>query len=134
MRVAFAFTGPLDHKIPMWAADDISFEIVDDMTDDPVLTLTVSTPAGQLTFMGEPVIEGRVMMARAVHVQGGTPNSVGVGSLLVLARVLMERMELDEFIVEGALRTTGANPGRRPRALRFSRRVCSSPAAEPRDS
>ena len=115
----------------MWVADDISFEIVDDMTDDPVLTLRVLTPAGQLTFMGEPVIEGRVMVAKAVHVQDGTPNSVGAGSLLVLARVLMERMELDEFVVEGALRTTGANPGRRPRAFRFSRRVRSAPAAEP---
>ena len=118
----------------MWDSDDISFEIVDDMTDDPVLTLMVFTPAGQLTFMGEPVIKGRVMIARGVHVQDGIPNSVGAGSLLVLARVLMERMEVDEFIVEGALRTTGANPGHRPRVFRFSRHVCSAPAAEPRGS
>jgi len=38
----------------MWRAEDISFDFVDDLTSDPVMTVLVSTPAGTLRFMAEP--------------------------------------------------------------------------------
>jgi hypothetical protein len=107
----------------MWAVGDIAFAIVDDMTDDPVVTISVATPAGLLQFAAEPVVVEGVLVLQRTHGQGLTANSVGAGNLMVIAQALMGGMEFDGLVVEGALRTTGANPGHRPRVLRFTRRV-----------
>ena len=107
----------------MWSAEDISFEIVSDMSDDPVVTLLVHTPAGRLRFIGEPVERDGILIARSTHVQDATANAIGSANLMVIAQALMEGMDYDGLIVEGALRTTGANPGRRPRPLRFTRLI-----------
>ena len=40
--------------VKMWAVADIRFKMVDDMTDDPVVTVSVTTPTGWLTFAFEP--------------------------------------------------------------------------------
>ena len=61
--------------------------------------------------------------------QGASPNAIGVANLYVLAQALMGKFDYDEIIVEGAVRTTGAHPGRRSRARRFFRRVRPSAAA-----
>ncbi len=110
------------HK-SLWDVADISFEIVDDMSDDPVVTLRIATPVGSLTFMAEPVMQGTTLHLTRTHAQAAAPNTIGAGNLLVIAQAVMEGMDLDGLVVEGALRTTGANPGHRPRALRFTRRV-----------
>jgi len=110
-----------------WTVEDLWFEIINDMTDDPVVTLSVTTPVGVLMFVAEPVVSGTTLILRRTHVQDGQANAVGVGNLRVLAQALMERIGFDGLVVEGALRTTGANPGRRPGILRFTR--CVRPAA-----
>ena len=112
----------------MWATEDVSFEMVDDMTDDPVITLLVTTPAGRLSFVAEAIMLGTVLRLRGVHVQDGGRNAIGAANLMVIAQAMLEGMDLDGLEVEGALRTTGANPGRRPGVIRFSRRVRASPA------
>ena len=120
----------------MWSTADVSFEIVDNMTDDPVATLVVNTPAGRLTFMAELVQRGATLVVRGTHVQDVHPNAVGAANLMVIAHALMERMGFDGPEIEGAVRTTGANPGHRPRAFRFTRRVRPAPAfgrAGPKD-
>jgi hypothetical protein len=105
-----------------WSPDAISFDIIADVTSHPVVTVAVTTPIGRLVFMGEPVIAGGRMVVRAVHVQGAAPRSVGWPRLRMIAAAVLEGMGLDELVVEGAVRTTGACPGRRPRPLRFTRR------------
>lgn len=107
----------------MWAVEDVSFELVDEMTDDPIVTLLVLTPAGRLTVTAEPIVQGTSLRLQGTHVQDTRANTIGAGNLLVIAQALMERMGFDGLIVEGAIRTTGANPGHRPRILRFARRV-----------
>lgn len=119
------------HYSGMWAVGDISFELVDDMTDDPVVTLLVATPVGRLMFVAEPVERGGTLVLRGTHVQDARPNAVGTANLMVIAQALMERMGFDGLEVEGAIRTTGANPGRRPRVFRFARRVRPPPAPGP---
>lgn len=121
-------TGPMAHHICMWAIADISFEMVNDMTDDPVVTLLVSTPKGELVFTAEPVMRGNILVLQGTHAQGAHPGAIGTANLMVIAQAVMEGMNLDGLVVEGALRTTGANPGRRPREFRFPRRVRSAPA------
>lgn len=98
------------------------------MTDDPVITLIVDTPAGRMPFVAELVVTGQTLLLKGVHVQDLQPNVVGPANLRVIARALMERMEFDEIVVEGAVRTTGANPGRRPSVLRFTRTLRPAPA------
>ena len=106
----------------VWSIPEISFEMVDSMTDDPVVTVVVTTPAGQLTFMAELVGRGTTLVARSAYVQDARPNAVGAANLMVIAQALMEGMGFDGLEVEGAVRTTGANPGHRPSAFRFTRR------------
>ncbi len=107
----------------MWSIGDISFEIADEITEWPILTIAMLTPAGELLFTGEPEIRGRVLVVHGAHVQGSFANRIGAANLLVLAQALMERMGYDELVVEGAVRTSGANPEHTPRIMRFSRRV-----------
>jgi hypothetical protein len=108
----------------MWATGDISFELIADLTDDPVVTLAVGTPDGVLMFAAEPWALGTTLVLRGTHVQfAGPATAIGAANLMVIAQVVMERMGFDGLVVEGALRTTGANPGRRPRVLRFTRRL-----------
>jgi hypothetical protein len=109
--------------IRRWTAEDVSFDIVYDMTDHPVVTVRVLTPIGPLRFMAEPVMRGRTMLLKGLHVQDLSPNAVGVANLTLIAHVVMERMDLDGPVFEGAVRSTGANPGHRPRGIRFTRRV-----------
>jgi hypothetical protein len=110
----------------LWTIADISFGFVDDMTDDPVVTLRVMTPVGSLTFMAEPVMIGTTMVLKGLHARDSTPNAVGPGNLMVIAQAVMEGMELDGLVVKGALRSTGANPCHRPRDIRFTRRIRSA--------
>jgi hypothetical protein len=116
------------HHKSLWDVADISFEIVDDMSDDPVVTLRIATPVGPLTVMAEPAMQGATLHLTRAHVQARGANTIGAWNLLVIARAVIEGMDLDGLVVEGALRTTGANPGHRPRALRFTRRVRPAPA------
>jgi hypothetical protein len=115
----------------MWSIEDIAFEIIDDLTSDPVVRVVVSTPDGTLKFMAEPEQQGSTLILHTTHVQDARANAMGHGNLMVLAQALMERMGFDGLVVEGAIRATGANPGRRPRPLRFTRRVRPAPAPGP---
>jgi hypothetical protein len=109
----------------------ITFEIIDDLSDDGLVTLRIGTSTGVLIIMGEPSTQGRVMIARGVHMhgEGVGPNGLGFGTLRTIADAFLRELDLDEIVVEGAVRTTGANPGTRPRPVRFARRPI--PASRP---
>ena len=113
---------------PVWNPADLSFDMVDDLTSDPVITIRMETPIRRLSLTAEPKMDGATLILRGLHVQGASANKIGAANLMVLARTVMERMDIDRLVVEGALRTTGANPGHRPSILRFSRRLCPAPA------
>jgi hypothetical protein len=106
----------------LWSIKDISFDFVEDMTDDPVVTVRILTPVGPLTFMAVPIMLGATMVLQGLHAQDQAPNAVGPGNLMVIAHAVMEGMGLDGLVIKGALRSTGANPGHRPRDIRFARR------------
>ncbi len=125
------YTVSLAQCIAMWEVSDISFELVADLTDDPVVTLFVNTPGGRFAVLGEAFEQGSLLVVRAAHIQGGGPNTVGAGKLMVVAQALMERMDYDGLEIEGAVRTSGANPGRRPGSVRFARRAGAAPARLP---
>ena len=67
--------------------------------------------------------DGRRLVLKGVHIHSeGGPRSIGIANLRVLADFILAKVNCDETIVEGASRTTGANPGHLPRPLRFTRR------------
>ena len=102
--------------------DDIQFDLVADITDHPVVAVRVMTPLGEMMIMAELSEVGSTLKMVGTHMHSNAkPNTFGHRVLMQVADVAMERMGYDEIVVEGAARTTGANPGRRPRPLRFTR-------------
>lgn len=112
----------------MWSEAEIKLDLLDDLTAGEIATLLIRTPAGAIMVMGVPSPQGMSLTVEGVHAQGlgiGA-NSVGASGLRTIADAVMTELGYDELVVQGALRTSGANPGRRPRVLRFARRGGSS--------
>jgi hypothetical protein len=115
----------------MWARADIEFDDIDyDATDHPVVTIRLATPVGPVELMAEVAAVAGSLRLRRLHIQSNVaPNAIGRANWRLVATMVMERMEYDEIIVEGAVRTTGASPGRRPHPIRFTRRVRAAPGS-----
>ena len=103
----------------------VEFELIAEATEHPVATLRAKLGRGAVALRGEPVGDGSTLVVRGAHVQGEGfgPIDLGPAKLRALAAALMEMLDVDELVVEGEVRTTGAGPGRRPRRLRFTRRL-----------
>lgn len=107
-----------------WSLDDITFELLDDMSSDPTVTIVIGTPQGQVFVMGDYKRDGGVITLSKVHIngeEGMSANVLGMSNLRVLARAALLKVDCHELCIEGATRTSGAGPGRTPRPLRFRR-------------
>jgi len=111
----------------MWSASDITILLHDEMTDDPVVTAEIVTPDGVIWVMAEVQIASRAMTLTNLHTHGDDVGGgeFGARNLMRLIQAVMEAIDVDETVVVGAVRTSGANPGRRPRPLRFTRKVAA---------
>jgi hypothetical protein len=109
----------------VWRTQEIGFALEDDTTDHPIATVSIDTPAGRLFALAELVTMGRSLKLSGLHVHGerAGANHVGAANLLVVIQAFMEIMDVDELVVAGGVRTTGANSGQAPRLLRFTRRA-----------
>lgn len=109
-----------------WSVVDLHVALVGDRSAGPVATLAIETPAGTLFVMGEPRMEGRILHTGAIHVHGVGigPNDIGPAALRCLVDAVLTELDCDGLVVEGAVRTTGANPGSRTRPIRLARRTC----------
>ncbi len=108
---------------------DIRIDV--DATDDPIVTVDIVTTIGVLSTMGVVMLNERSLTIEGTHVAGLTPGRLGAAGLRRLMQKVMESLDVDEIIVAGAVRTTGARPGHRPRPLRFSRKA--APVALPNE-
>lgn len=106
----------------MWQAGEIGFDLDESATAHPTVTVVCRTPAGEVRVMADIVRTGRVLVVSAAHIQGLDANRLGVGGLIALARAFVEAMDVDELVVQGAVRSTGRGAGRRPRPFRYRRR------------
>ena len=75
-----------------WTADHLSFEIVTDETDDPVVTIAIATPVGVLKVMAEVEERGTVLHLNGTHVQADAVNMIGISNLRLIAQVVLERL------------------------------------------
>ena len=77
--------------------------------------------AAEIEAMFYAHLTGRVAMFSRLDIQGAGPNTPGWTALRELAQSVMELLDVDELRIEGAARTSGAGPGRRPAPLVFRR-------------
>jgi hypothetical protein len=110
----------------MWRRSEIGFVLDAKLSEGPVATMRITTPAGDLLVMGEPEqdISGAVLRVKGVHTNGrsGTPlaaNSIGLTNLQVIGQAFLTEFGYEQLILEGAVRTSGKRRGARPRAVRF---------------
>lgn len=94
---------------------------LDHLSEHPVWVITAHMQAGALRLLGLIELKGRTLHVRDVHVEGLTPGALGRAGLNALGYALMEVADVDELVIQGAVRTTGARPGRRPAAFRLIR-------------
>ncbi len=123
------------YKPPVrWNAEDVLIVLVDEVSEGKIVTLEVIAPGASLLIMGEIMEDSRRLVVTGAHIssKGVNPNEVGIANLKRVAQVIMEMGGYDEIIVEGAIRTTGAHPGHKPRAIRLARNRGPAPERGPR--
>jgi len=108
----------------LWDPAALTFDMLDDLSSDPTVTIIVGTPVGRIYVMADFKKVGSKIILRRAHINGEPgvgPNVVGLQNLRAIAREALLRMGCHELEIEGATRTSGAGPGRTPPPLRFRR-------------
>ena len=100
-------------------------EIIREQSDENIVVARLASTVGTILIMAEVELTGRSLILSGVHIQGDDvkANEVGVAGLRRMIEEAMEELGVDEIVIIGAVRTTGAHPGRAPRPLRFTRKV-----------
>ena len=94
---------------------------LDHLSEHPVWVITARMQAGTLRLLGLIELKDRTLHVGDVHVEGLTPGALGRAGLNALGYALMEVADVDELVIQGVVRTTGARPGRRPGTFRLLR-------------
>src|ERR1700722_1248055 len=86
-----------------------------------VVHTRLTNGATEIQAMFYARLAGRAAVFGRFDIQGAGPNTLGLVALRELAQAVMELLDVDELRIEGAIRTSGAGPGRRPSPLVFRR-------------
>ncbi len=100
--------------------NDIEIIIDEDESEDPSLIVKIKTPDGDLDLLGEVEMYDNHIIARRVHIQGGGKGTMGWSKVREIGRLTAEKLDVEYIEIHGAVRSTGANPGRQPRKIRLS--------------
>lgn len=73
--------------------------------------------ATTITVIAEMRRTGETLLLNRVHIDGSGPGSSSLGELREMARELGRQQGAQKVIIRGAVRTTGAAPGRLPRPI-----------------
>jgi hypothetical protein len=90
-----------------------------------VVFARIETSVGTIEILAEIALDGRHLKLGGLHVSGINvdANDLGIRGIRRIVREVMEDLNVDQITIEGAVRSTGAGPGRTPRRLRFTRKV-----------
>jgi RHS repeat-associated protein len=86
-------------------------------TEGGLVEMVGTGPRGEIRVLTEMVKEGDALVLRGMHMQGPGAGTVGLRELREFARQLGKEQGVNRVIIEGATRTTGANPGHVPRKV-----------------
>jgi hypothetical protein len=100
----------------MWTEADIvaEYEI-----DGPVVLLTMTTPVGLVTILGEMTVINDVLHIVRAHIGGLRRGALGRGGLNAVGRKLLEMADVEKIVIQGSARTTGRRKGKVPREICF---------------
>jgi hypothetical protein len=100
-------------------------DIIADDREGAIATARIATSVGTIMAMAEVMLEERRLILRGLHVHGEDVgvNELGAAGLRRIVAQVMEDLDVDEIVIEGVVRVSGAGPGRTPRRLRFARKV-----------
>lgn len=85
--------------------------------DEDVIEVLIRTPYGDVTVVTGFGMEGDALVLRELHIEGPGAGTLSPARLRSYARELGRQEGVRRVIVQGAKRTTGANPGHRPRVI-----------------
>ncbi|WP_124981871.1 hypothetical protein [Nonlabens xiamenensis] len=87
------------------------FDIVDEDDDTGVFSTEVGGET--LMFGGDFEMQDGVLTINNFDIEGSESNKVGLTALRNLANLIGNAMNVNQVIINGATRTTGANPGKK---------------------
>ncbi|MDR7038988.1 hypothetical protein J2X36_003760 [Methylobacterium sp. BE186] len=101
----------------------IAIEVVRDESDESIVVALIRLPRGTLKVMAEIGFSGGELRLDGLHVHGIElgANDLGFHGLRRILREVLDELGIESAVVSGAVRTTGAGPGRLPRPLRVTR-------------
>lgn len=96
--------------------------------NDDLVMIDVRIGNAVACILAHLVLEGSTLTLRGTHVDGPGANLLGPATLKAVVRRMMEIADVETVVIEGAIRTTGAGPGRIPYPIRFRRSARRRPA------
>jgi hypothetical protein len=103
----------------MWAEADIvaAYEI-----DGPVVSITLITPVGEVSILGEMAIVDNDLHIIKADVAGLYQGALGRSDLNAVGRKLLEMANVEKIVIQGSPRTTGRRKGTIPSNICFPHR------------
>ena len=87
--------------------------------DGPVVSITLRTPVGVVSILGEMrIVDDELHIIRA-HVGGLSQGALGRRGLNAIGRKLLEMVNVKKIVIQGSARTTGRRKGAVPRKICF---------------
>lgn len=112
----------------MTYSKDIEITLLNDESDNDLVTIRVVGDGLDVKIMGKVVWMDTVLFVDGVHVNGNEAivdsdraNSLGIATLRRIVNQIIKIGGFDAVFIQGSNRTTGANRKRRPGPLRFTR-------------
>jgi hypothetical protein len=87
--------------------------------NDNLVGFVLNSAKGEIHVVTGMYEQGDALILEGLHIDGPGANSVGSGTLARYARDIGKAFGAKEVIIQGATRTTGANPGRTPKPIRI---------------
>jgi hypothetical protein len=100
----------------MWTEADIVAEYE---VDGPVVSITLITPVGEVSILGEMTIINDDLHIIKAHVGGLYQGALGRSGLNAVGRKLLEMANVKKIVIQGSPRTTGRRKGTTPRKICF---------------
>jgi hypothetical protein len=101
----------------MWTLLQITVEIEE--VDGSTMMAVIQTPVGTLRALGRLSIVGRTLLIEEAHVDGLSPGALNRAGINAICRKLLEEAGVEKVVIKGSARSTGKNPGKRPRPFCF---------------
>lgn len=98
----------------------VEFRILE--ADGPTVRLEARLPTAYLEVITSVKLDGDTLVLYDLHVDGPGAQSLGLSEVRALVYKAMEAYDVAHVAIHGFERSTGANPGRKPRELHFTRR------------